>query len=146
MDGYYSDHFNDISIGGYEMMYSIDGYIVCNNQGVLNAVQAILPNELDPRIDGEFIYSEFTDEDGNNVLNFIIRFKPVNKADRDSLFASLNGIDGLFHKCEAGSFYGYHTCGNYEDPPVSCRALELYRKKYDGVDFTIEHTINGVPQ
>lgn len=125
-------------------MYSIDGNIEYKVKGTGVAISNLLPNKNDPRLDGDFEYSNPDDknEDGNYELSFMIRFKLTSKADRDSLFANLKALDELFDHCEDGSWIGYHTCGNYDNPPISCQDLELYREYKDG---TTTHTINGEP-
>jgi hypothetical protein len=125
-------------------MYSIDGDIEFKVKGTGVAISKILPNDNDPRITGDFDYymSGEKNENGNYELSFMIRFKPNSKADRDSLFANLKALEELFSHCEDDSWIGYHTCGNYEEPPVSCQTLELYREYKDG---TVTHTVNGEP-
>lgn len=128
-------------------MYSIEGYAIYKVKGTGIAIRNLVPNANDPRIDGEFHFYESAEknEDGNYILQFMVRFKPENKADRNSLFAAFNALDELFEHCEDDSWYGYHTCGNYESPPKSCKSMEHCRHSWNNGVETIEHTINGEP-
>jgi len=98
-------------------MYSIDVYIRTDNQGIRNAVKAILPGESDPRVNVyDYRWSEGKDEFGVEVLNIMIRFDL--KDDRDSILNSLRGLEGVINACDEGSYIRPHLCGGNNEPCI----------------------------
>ena len=130
--------------------YSLDGHVISSNENLFTSVKALLPSASDPRIfnngESSFVLAEGKDENGNPLLVFMIRFKASEKAARDSIFARLNGLGGLFNQCIAGSSFGYHTCFNYSDTVKGCDHTELYRKNWNGSIASVRHIVNGVEQ
>lgn len=107
-------------------MYSIDIYIRTNNQGIRNAVKAILPHENDPRVN-PYQYTldeEFEDIDGVMVLNAMIRFDL--ETDRDEVLNSAKGLNGVINACEKGSHVRPHKC-NGDDAPCVIQEGGVYK-------------------
>lgn len=100
------------------MKYSLDLYIINNNQGILNAVKNLLPVKEDARVwSGEYSLHEDITKDGDSYLIAMIRFYDV--AERTGSLNSIKGLSGVLSQCLPGSYIRTHKCyhkWNQENP------------------------------
>lgn len=110
------------------MKYSLDIYVVSDNDAIMNAAKNLIPEQNSP---GIFLLGcqdliDAINDDGNRFIRAIVQYEPTHKADRDNAFTSLNGLDGLFNNCIDG-YVRKHICYNNAIPLQPCTEEEIYR-------------------
>lgn len=108
------------------MKHSLDLRIISNDQKTLDYVLAALPGQDDPRVWAEQYQAPTQDVDESNdaVLLGMIRFNE--DADRADIEYAVQGVSGMFARCEPGSYLRLHTCYHDENPPKPCEVTTLY--------------------
>ena len=103
------------------MKYSFDFYIICNDQTVLDAVKAGIPDTTDSKVwNVEYDKTQWFTEDANKVFSGMVRFN--SQADRDTL---LNAVKNqvkdslILSKILKGSWIAEHLCDH--DKPFAKR-------------------------
>lgn len=88
--------------------------IKSDNQGLLNAVENMVPHRLDNRLWDTNQYSLFRNfnSDGNEFINVSIFFNDFNE--RANFKAALGGINGFLHAALPGSFVKGSKCWHDE--------------------------------
>jgi len=108
------------------MKYSLDLYIISNDQDTLDGIMAALPGRDDLRVWAEQYEAptQSVDENGDSVLVGMIRFNE--DQDRADVAEAAEAVGGMFALCEPGSYLRLHTCHHDEDPPKPCKITTLY--------------------
>lgn len=103
--------------------------VISNNQGLLNAVENMLPNRLDSRLwDSEqFTITRDFDMNGQEFIFASLFFNDF--SERANFKAALGGITGFLHTALAGSFVKMSKCWHDEigenDCPIKSDELEF---------------------
>jgi hypothetical protein len=99
--------------------YSLDVYIITNNNGLRNAVKNVLPSINHPGVwSDEYIWMDSINEDGDKFFFAMIRFDV--KSERDGFTNSVKGLAGIIHQCLTGSFVREHKSYHDEEESKRC--------------------------
>ena len=112
------------------MVFSLDIYIVCNNEPVRQNVLNSLPDETDDRVHSDTYKApiERQDEDGDWVISGRIRFNQV--GDLQNFRAILKGLNGVFAQCDPlKTFIKGHNCYHDEIPPKPCKDALIFEDR-----------------
>ena len=96
------------------MTYSLDLYIICNDQTVIDAIKAKVPLKVDSSVWAEdYTLSEIVQEDGNKALKVSVRFNESSKRQvaLDWIKTKAQQVAG---QILPGSWVGYHECPHDE--------------------------------
>lgn len=112
------------------MKLSIQAYIKTANDGRRNAVMQVLPNADDSRIwNVGYVLIDTVDEDGK-VLVINISFNV--ESDRNGVYNSMKGLEGIIQGCEFGSFIRIYKTWHDEAvngvPPRPCEQEEIMER------------------
>lgn len=110
------------------MKYSLLCVIKTDNNGRRNAVQQVLPDIDDSRIwNVEYENVDTVDhDDGIKVLIINISFHV--ESDRNGVFNSVKGIEGIIQGCEFGSYMKEIKCYHDETPARKCEVQTILRR------------------
>lgn len=111
------------------MIYSLDIYIVCNNQAILDAIENKVPAKLDSQIwPDDYSVNQGVDEENNKFIQIMVRFRDI--ANRQVV---LNWMKTKAQNIQAeilpGSYVGYHLCDHNKDGQPGCgETIKLWSK------------------
>ncbi len=109
--------------------YSLDLYVISNDQTTLDDVLAALPGPDDPTVwpDEYAAPVQGVNESGDKTLSGVIRFNA--DTDRAAVEDAVKNVAGVFSDCEPGSYLRLHICHHDEIPPKPCEVTTLYEVK-----------------
>ena len=111
------------------MKHSLDFYIVCNNDTILNAIETKLPVKLDGKVwaDG-YNMGRGIDFDGNKFIRGNIRFNA--EIDRTTILNQIkNSITPtIASQILAGSYLAKHACNHDEAGVIACTSIKIWEK------------------
>jgi hypothetical protein len=106
------------------MVYWIGINVISNNQGLLNAVENVIPDKIDNRLwqTSEYQANKGIDDDGNNFFYASLFFDDI--TERDNFHVVLRGINGMLHSAMAGSYIKMTKCWHDEKVNGLCTKLD----------------------
>ena len=111
------------------MKFSLDFYIVCNNDAILDGIMQKVPSKLDGKVwqEGYDFYRGITFE-GNKCLSGSIRFNA--KIDRQTIFDNIKNsvTPAILSQILTGSFINIHSCNHDESSVMGCVSTRVWSK------------------
>ncbi len=106
------------------MKYWIGIHVISNNQGILNAIEKVIPTKVDNRLwqTSQFEAIQSIDIDGNNCFHASLFFNDI--ADRENFNTVLRGINGMINSAMSGSYIKMSKCWHDETVNGLCSKLD----------------------
>ncbi|MEK9207894.1 MAG: hypothetical protein AAB922_05395, partial [Patescibacteria group bacterium] len=108
---------------------SLDFYIVCNNNVILNGIQTKLPAKLDGKVwaDGYDFACGF-DMSGNKFVSGSIRFNV--EVDRQTILNQIKDsiTPTIASQILTGSWLSWHSCNHDEASVIACTQTKIWSK------------------
>jgi hypothetical protein len=137
------------------MKHNIDGLIITNNQGLRTAVTNLFNS-----IDNNLLWAEedeLIEVDGNDYNKVPTGFKAVKlhicfnaENERDTVLASLHGLQGIFNNCEENSYYmstlSDHDLSVKDRTTITKGTKRLNKYGKDSIGKYSESFINNISQ
>lgn len=109
------------------MKYALRVYLVCNDQGILDAIATKIPSKLDSKIwSTEYESAQGVQKDMNKFITFTVRFNTL--SDRTtSLNWMKNKAETVKSSIISGEVYK-HDCDHYPKGQAGCSEVLVWSK------------------
>ena len=111
------------------MKHSLDFHIVCNNDNILNGIEAKLPAKLDGKVWANgYDLSRSVGMDGNKFVSGNIRFNV--EVDRQTVLTQIKDsiTPTIQSQILSGSWLAWHSCNHDETGVIACTQTKIWSK------------------